>query len=74
MQWRCNGGGKEEGKHTLDGVRKGWVQVVDDLGEDIGRALSAVLVNQEDLQAPFSHREAFDGRLVTLKHSLVSTE
>jgi hypothetical protein len=61
-------GGNEKSKksrvlHTLNGVLKGRVEVVDNLGEDIGRTLISVLVEQEKLQAPFSDREVLNRSL-----------
>lgn len=40
---------------TLRGVLESRMQVVDDLGEDIGRLLVASLVKDEEADAPFSH-------------------
>lgn len=46
--------------HTLHRVLKCRMQVVDNLGKNVGGTLIAVLVDQEQLQAPFSDGEALD--------------
>lgn len=50
---------------TLDVVRKRWMQDIDDLLEAVRGVLPSLLVKNEDLDAPFAHREALlHGRLV----------
>jgi hypothetical protein len=50
----------------LDRIGEGRVEIVDDLGEAIGRLLVASIVNEEDLDIPALHRKSFHlRRLVT---------
>lgn len=60
-------------EHTLNGVLECGVQVVDNLGENIGWALVAVLIDHENLQAPFPHGELVNWRLVA-NNMLVSKD
>jgi hypothetical protein len=50
---------------TAAGVGEGGMELVGHLFEDVGGELLALVVEEEDLDVPFSHRIAlFDGRLV----------
>jgi hypothetical protein len=42
------------------------MQVVDDLLENVGRVLVAILVQHKHLHAPFAHRETFDGWFISV--------
>lgn len=61
---KVGGNRDKRGGLTLNGILKRRVQVVDDLGEDVGRSLVAILVQDMQPQAPFSNGELIHGRLV----------
>lgn len=61
---KVGGNRDKQGGLTLNGILKRRVQVVDDLGEDVGRSLVAILVQDMQPQAPFSNGELIHGRLV----------
>jgi hypothetical protein len=55
------------GQRTLLRVLERGVEVVDNLGEALGRVLGALLVENVNLDSPLLHREAFHlSRLVAI--------
>lgn len=47
---------------TLGGILECGMQVVDNLGEDVGRSLITILVYHKEPNAPLPHRKLLHGR------------